>query len=170
MRTNDITKKAGVTWGAAQHLFGSKDALLMQVATTASEALVEMLETDIDVDLASAEKLSRIIDCTWKLYNSKAYFAMVEIVRGTKKDPKINDMIVTNQSRITAKLERLWIQIFRDTGVSEDDILQISNLVVLFLSGLAARKIYFIPSAETDRQVDFITEVSRRELQRVTPP
>lgn len=167
MRTTDITKHAGVTWGAVQHLFGGKDQLLMEVAGAASEALVDMLEKDIEFDAPAQEKLTSIIDETWAIYSSDAYFAMVEIVRGTRTTPKIHDKTVDTQVKFMAKIEELWVRVFSSSGAAEKQIRQLCRLVVLFLSGLAARQLYLLPGKETDKHVLMIKDVAIRELSLV---
>lgn len=170
MRTTDITKKAAMTWGAVQHLFGSRADLMMEVSLSASDALVGMLEENVAQDLPHEKRLEAIIDHTWKIYSSAPYFAMVEIIRGTRKDPKIHDRLVQAQKQISRKIERLWLRAFGDTKdsqhVSAARIKQVCNLVTLFLSGLAARKIYFLPSTETRAQISYIKQVAIAEMNR----
>lgn len=164
MRTNDITKRAGVTWGAVQHLFGGKDELLMEVSATASEALVDILEKGVNVDEPAKDRLTQIVDKTWEIYSSSMYFAMVEIVRGTRTIPKIHDKTVETQEKIIDRIERRWVSLFSDTGVPEERLRGICRLVVLFLSGLAARRIYILPEKETANHVAMIKDVAIREL------
>ncbi len=168
MRTGDITKSAGVTWGAAQHLFGGKTDLLNQVASVVSERLIDALETDIDSLLPAEGKLEKIIDQTWALYGSNTYFAMVEIIRGTRKDPAIHDRLAEAQMRITTKVEALWIKIFSPHDILEADVLRLCHIVTLYLAGLAARKIYFMPAAETADYVTYIKDLTSTELRRIS--
>ena len=164
MRTGDITKKAGVTWGAAQHLFGGKTELLTQVASNVSETLVETLETDVETDLPAQEKISMILDQTWALYSNRVYFAMVEIVRGTRKDPIIHDSMVAAQVKITEKIERLWIRIFKANDIEEEKVMRLCHLVTLYLAGLAARKIYAMPATETEKYISYIKDITISEI------
>lgn len=166
MRTGDITKKAGVTWGAAQHLFGGKAELLTQVASDVSDTLIDTLETDIDTDLPARDKLALIIDQTWELYSSRTYFAMVEIVRGTRKDPSIHDNMVDAQIKITKKIEKLWVRIFKADEIAEQTILRLCHIVTLYLAGLAARKIYAMPATETERYISYIKDMTAAEIAR----
>ena len=166
MRTGDITKKAKVTWGAAQHLFGSRAELMIQVSSSVSEALVDLLESDIETDLSAEDKLTRVIDHTWGLYSSKTYFAMTEIVRGTRKDPSIHDSIVSAQIKITRKIEKLWVRLFAKESISDQKVLRLCHIVTLYLSGLAARKMYSMPSTKTDQYIADIKNITVHELKK----
>lgn len=163
-RANDITKRSSVTWGAVQHLFGGKDELLTQVAASASESLIDMLQQDIDPEHPPIDRLTRIIDRTWEIYSSSAYVAMVEIVRGTRTNPKIHDRTAETQENIINRIEERWVSLFSDTGLAESRLRGICTLVVLFLSGLAARKIYLLPDKETANHIAMIKKVAIREL------
>jgi len=166
MRTADITQTAEVTWGAAQHLFGSKAELMIQVASQVSDSLIRYLETDIKLDLAAEKKLSLVIDHTWSLYSSANYFAMTEIVRGTRKDPKIHDGIVAAQIKITKKIEALWIKLFAIDPISDKEALRFCNIVTLYLSGLAARKMYSMPDTKTASHISEIKNFTLEEIKR----
>lgn len=168
MRTTDITKKAGVTWGAAQHIFGGKAELLSQVAANVSETLIDVLEADVSLDMSAEDKLATMIDQTWDIYSGAVYFAMVEILRGTRKDPNIHDHLVEAQTRITRKIESLWVKIFAQNKLSEAETLKLCNTVTLYLAGLAARKNYYLPATETAEYVDHIKELSTSELHRLS--
>jgi len=166
MRTGDITKKAAVTWGAAQHLFGGKAELLMQVASTVSESLIDALKTDVEMESNPSSKLEIIIDQTWEVYSSSVYFAMVEIIRGTRKDPSIHDKLVETQGKISDRIEALWIRIFQNDAIPEAEILRLCHIVTLYLSGLAARKIYFMPATETKQYIQYIKDLTAAEMKR----
>lgn len=170
MRTTDITRKAGVTWGAAQHLFGSLGDLMMEVSLSVSDALIDKLESDIDLTVPAEKRLEVIIDRTWQTYSSGSYFAMVEIIRGTRKDPKIHDRLVQAHAQISRKVNRLWLQVFKDLARNDKAavrrIEEVCNLVTLYLSGLAARKIYFSPSTGTRSHIAYIKRVAGAELAR----
>lgn len=168
MRTTDITKKAGVTWGAAQHIFGGKAELLSQVAANVSETLIDVLEADVSLDISAEAKLATMIDQTWNIYSGDVYFAMVEILRGTRKDPNIHDHLVEAQRRITKKIESLWVKIFSQNKLTETEVLKLCNTVTLYLAGLAARKNYFLPGTETTEYVEYIKELSAAELNRLS--
>jgi len=166
MRTVDITKKAQVTWGAAQHLFGSRAELMIQVASQVSDSLIRYLEKDIEVTLPANEKLVQVIDQTWALYSSEAYFAMTEIVRGTRKDPKIHGYIVDTQIKIAQKVEVLWVKLFENNSISEEQSLRLCHLVTLYLSGLAARKMYTMPGTNTEKLLEEIKSLTLEQINK----
>lgn len=151
LRARDVTAASGVTWGAAQHLFGDKNELLLQVATRVSDALVQQLDTRNEArggDLR--QRVATVVNLIWEVYSSQDYFAMVEIVRGTRADVRFHEKLVESLARLSVRIERLWLDIFEDAAASEAQSLACCNIVVLTLSGLAARKIYLRLGPQTD--------------------
>jgi len=151
LRARDVTAASGVTWGAAQHLFGDKNELLLQVATRVSDELVQQLDTRTEtagIDLR--ERVANVVKLIWDVYSSQDYFAMVEIVRGTRADARFHEKLVESLARLSTRIERLWLDIFDDAAASEAQSLACCNIVVLTLSGLAARKIYLRLGPQTD--------------------
>lgn len=169
LRSTDITKRAGVTWGAVQHLFGSKDELLIHVAGSASESLLDMLEKDVDFHRPPLDRLADIIDKTWEIYTSSAYIAMVEIIRGTRTNPRIHDKTVETQKSIINRIEERWVLLFSDTELPPERIREICTLIILFLSGLAARRIFIFPESETQGHLKTIKDMAVRELSLELP-
>ena len=165
-RTRLISRKAGVTWGAVQHLFGGKNDLLMHVALKVTDDLLRQLRATAVTSRAIQERLRLAVELTWSLYSSPAYFAMVEIVRGTRQDRAFHERLVEAQSRVHNEVEQLWVEMFKDSKVSEARILKTCNLVVLTLSGLASRKIYLRLRADPGDMLEFLHKVAAGALHR----
>jgi len=151
LRARDVTAASGVTWGAAQHLFGDKNDLLLQVATRVSDELLLRLDAAAQASGRSVrERVAGVIELIWELYSSPDYFAMVEIVRGTRGDTRFHEKLVKTLSRLSGRIEQLWLTLFADAAISAERSLYCCNIVVLTLSGLASRKIYLRLSPQTD--------------------
>lgn len=151
LRARDVTAASGMTWGAAQHLFGDKNELLLQVATRVSDALVQRLDARNAAGAGDVrERVAAVVNLIWDIYSSQDYYAMVEIVRGTRADLRFHEKLVESLARLSARVEQLWLAIFADAPASEAQSLACCNIVVLTLSGLAARKIYLRLGPQTD--------------------
>lgn len=148
--TADITSRAGVTWGAAQHLFGSKDELLRQVVEEVSKDLIAKLDATSRWPTALDARAHAVVDAMWAICGSPGFLAMMDVIRGTRVEPNIHPKIVADQARVQARIERLWLKIFADARASRRAILDTCNLVYLSLIALAARKNYLYPDTDTE--------------------
>lgn len=148
LRTNHVTSRAGVSWGAVQHIFGDKGGLLLAVAGEATDQLTKNLRASIKASDDLSTRLRTIIDLTWSIYRLPSYVAMVEIIRDSRRDPALNKKILRAQKSLTQDLRAVWQEVLADTGMPEERINRVRDMVTLTLSGLASRRIFL--KAETD--------------------
>lgn len=142
LRAATITKKAGVTWGAVQHLFGDKENLLLTVANRTYEELSLALNADISPTARLEKRVEQIVDLTWKAYQSEAYLAMVEILRGSRSQTAFNKELLKRQQSVNEDVRNTWLRIFSNADIDDRVIDDARDLVTLTLSGLAARRIF----------------------------
>ncbi len=148
--TADITGRAGVTWGAAQHLFGGKDELLRQVVEEVSNDLIAELDAVGRWPAALEARARAVVEAMWAICGSPGFLAMMDVIRGTRIEPDLHPKIVADQARVQARIEKLWLKIFADTQASRRAILDTCNLTYLSLIALAARKNYLYPDTDTE--------------------
>lgn len=164
LRTSDIVQQSDVTWGAAQHIFGDKDELMLQSAMRLSEELLARLNARVDLRQPAGERMSQIVRQTWALYSSPYNFALAEIARGTRFKEQFHERLVEAQHRVHREIERQWVKIFADTGASDEHILMLCNIATLFLSGLAARKSYIALVDDVEPMLDFFAAMLSEKL------
>lgn len=151
LTTKGITKRSGVTWGAAQHLFGDRDNLVFEVARAASEKHIEKLKA-FDGAGDKEARVRRLISHMWEAYHSPEMEAYYEISVGTRNDKAMAARLRPFFSELVSLYDQMWQQILSDFGQPLDRIAQIRQLVILTLSGLARREV-FLPEPETVRRV-----------------
>ncbi len=170
LRAKHVTAASGVTWGAAQHLFGDKNELLLEVATRVSDELVLRLDAGLTGGSASLrERVSAVVGLIWELYGSPDYYAMVEIVRGSRADARFHNKLVETLARLSARVEQRWLSIFSDVATDERRSLSLCNIVVLTLSGLAARKIFLRLTPNTDHMLEELIDCVTASLASAAP-
>jgi len=158
--TADITSRAGVTWGAAQHLFGSKDELLRQVVEEVSNDLIAELDAVGRWPAVLEARVRAVIKAMWAICGSPGFLAMMDVIRGTRVEPDLHPKIVADQARVQARIEKLWLKIFADSRASRRAILDTCNLVYLSLIALAARKNYLYPDTDVEGMLRALTASS----------
>ena len=68
---NEITRRAGVTWGAVQHHFGGKHALLVAVVEDSFNRFAGRLEGIPIEGVPLEERVSQFIDRAWAHFSSR---------------------------------------------------------------------------------------------------
>src|SRR5262245_8451460 len=132
-----ITRKAGVTWGAVQHHFGGKDALLLAVLEDSFRRFAERLD-DVAVDGTSlSERVSLFVDRAWEHFSSRHFRSTFEILLnylGREEHADAGDW----RTEMTRAWDRVWSQVFADAGIPRRKSLMLQHFTVSTLSGLAA--------------------------------
>lgn len=109
--TSEITRRAGLTSGALQHHFASKEELVLAVVEYQFEEVRTQLEAFAN-DGASEEAWKPFIELLGSIYAGRRYMAIWEIVMGTRADASLHTLVMQHRIQSQAILERLWSAIF----------------------------------------------------------
>jgi AcrR family transcriptional regulator len=91
--TNEIARRAGVTWGVIQHHFGTREALLLAVLQDGAQRFAETVEgADIVGDTAE-ERLGALLDILADHYGRPEYMAWLQVMINMDHDPRTSDEV-----------------------------------------------------------------------------
>ena len=76
----EITRRAGVTWGAVQHQFGDKDGILRAVLQESFDRFAERLADVPGPDAALEDRVAAFVDRAWEHFGSDDYRSTFEIL------------------------------------------------------------------------------------------
>ena len=79
-----ITRRAGVTWGAAQHHFGSKAGILDAILALAYARFIALMRAPELQRGARAARTLRFVRRLWSHYQGDYYRVSLEILRATR--------------------------------------------------------------------------------------
>ena len=111
---NEVTRRAGVTWGAVQHHFGGKDGMLVAVLEASFEHFASQLDDIPANGLDLEERASRFVDGAWAHFGSSQYRCTFEILlnaAGEDGGPSSSSW----QSEMFRSWDRIWRRIFHDS-------------------------------------------------------
>ncbi|WP_157219816.1 TetR/AcrR family transcriptional regulator [Flavisphingomonas formosensis] len=152
-----IADRAGMTWGAAQHHFGSKDDILRAVIETSHQKFVARF-ADIPVDgLAIEDRIALLVDRMWGHYQDDIYLAAVEIVMASRDLDRAaarRDLIDRPGIDHLAMMQR----IFPELAAEAEGLLDTLIFAHCLLTGLAIQKTVEGPMTRTDRYLAFCKE------------
>ena len=135
-----ISQRAGITWGAAQHHFGSKEEILAAVLELSHEEFTVLMS---DASLRSgtlAERVDAFVDRMWQHYQSDIYLAALEILlAGRGSDDPTPSLLAERQGRGHAKTLR---EIFHDSKLTEKQLLEALVFVHCFMTGLTIERMF----------------------------
>ena len=131
----EITRRAGVTWGAVQHHFGGKRQLMMAVAETLDARNRELLDR-----VASSPKPLEVVEQLEANPNPWLEGLRVnhELLIAARSDPELWDMYAPFQRAIYEWRDAWALKIFGDAPVPEQRrVLMIAALTCLPLELIA---------------------------------
>jgi AcrR family transcriptional regulator len=91
--TNEIARRAGVTWGVIQHYFGTREGLMLAVLQNGT-AHLERILADAHIDGRSAkERLTQLIDVLVTHYARREYLASLQVLLNLEHDPRTSEEV-----------------------------------------------------------------------------
>jgi AcrR family transcriptional regulator len=133
---NEITRRAGVTWGAVQHHFGGKDGILSAVLEESFDRFATRLAA-VPIDAPLADRVSGFVDVAWAHFGSPDYHSTFEILLNyTREDDADGEPIW--QSEMLGAWNRVWAKIFADIDLPRRKTVALQAFSISVVSGMAA--------------------------------
>lgn len=152
-----VASHAGVSRGAVQHHFGSRNDLLVAVIEDFGSSLSTLNE--IPADLTFAQRVDAAIDLTWDMVKTPHFLAVVQIWLTMQHNPAIRPTIAKEIKLIEQRLDAEWQMLFKEAAVPPERVASIRHLVLAMLRGLALRKLYFTGRSGYAKEVATLKEV-----------
>ena len=138
--SSQIARVAGVTWGAVQHHFGSKDDIMLAVLDLSHERFTEKMQRDELMQGSVAERVDLFVQLVWEHYQSDLYLAALEILLATR------DSTGSAGNRQTRRQTREHIKtmkrVFKDIDLTDAQRLDVLVFVHTFLTGLTIERVF----------------------------
>jgi AcrR family transcriptional regulator len=110
--SNEIARRAGVTWGTIQYQFGSREGLLLEVLNDRWRRLQERVETAQVVGETLEERLLSVMDVLASHYGCPEHIVQLQILLELSKDPETSSETRRAVARHGAELSRAWQPLF----------------------------------------------------------
>ena len=112
--SNEIARRAGVTWGAIQHLFGTREQLLLEVMNDRWHALQEQVATAQIEGETLEDRLAGVADVLSTHYGQPAALAQMQITLDLSHDPNTSketrEAVAVHGERLVEAWEPLFAQ------------------------------------------------------------
>lgn len=86
--TNEIARRAGVTWGVIQWYFGNREGLMLAVLEDGASHMVETVEGAHIEGPTVADRMSQLIDVFLAHYGRPDYLASLQVLLNMDHDPR----------------------------------------------------------------------------------
>jgi AcrR family transcriptional regulator len=159
-----IAERAGMTWGAAQHHFGSKEDILKAILDLSYERFVETMAAPGLEQGSLEQRVAGFVDRMWSHYQSDWYRVSLEILLATREETDHAALAwEVRQGRTHLKVVRV---IFRDSHLSGAKIQEVLTFIHCCLSGLSIEGIFETRVKHIDRHLQRIKQAMLGMLQQ----
>jgi AcrR family transcriptional regulator len=89
--SNEIARRAGVTWGAIQHLFGSREQMMLEVVDDIQARFFHRLATAKIEGESREARLGSVLDVLAEHYEDPAFLVQVQILLDLSLNPGMSE-------------------------------------------------------------------------------
>jgi AcrR family transcriptional regulator len=132
-----IARRAGVTWGAAQHHFGSKASIFEAILASAYARYIDAMGEPALRRGSRTERTRGFVARLWSHYQSDYYRVSLEILRSTRRHRPL--AWEQRQGRVHLRVVR---EIFCDSQLSDARLREALTFTHCCLTGLAIERIF----------------------------
>jgi TetR/AcrR family transcriptional regulator, regulator of cefoperazone and chloramphenicol sensitivity len=135
--TNEIARRAGVTWGVLQHHFGTREGLMLAVLQQGARHFHEMVETaEIDGDTVE-DRLDQLLRVLARHYGTTEYIAYLQILLNLEHDPKTSNEVRNTMSEVARQTNEHVRRLLRETLGSAAKVRDLETTLFLILRGFS---------------------------------
>jgi AcrR family transcriptional regulator len=135
--TNEIARRAGVTWGVIQHHFGTREGLMLAVLQDGARHMVETVaEAQIDGSTVQ-ERMEQLVDVFLEHYARPDYLASLQVLLNMDRDPRTSADVRQTMREVSERSNAHVRRLLREAlgpAVSTPDL---ATTIFLLIRGFA---------------------------------
>jgi AcrR family transcriptional regulator len=165
--TQLIAQRAGVTTGALHHHFPTKGELMFAVLDRASSQLQERLEGEAGDTLNEPSQVRALVDHLWQVYGHPEYWAVWEIIIGTRADPMLHDRVVKHRVETLQTVLHPWLTRLEVAPEMREEVVATFEFALIAIRGLGLERFLDKSAAYFDRNLSILAEYLDFRLQTI---
>ena len=118
--SNAIARRAGVTWGAIQHQFGTREALLLEALNEGWRRTQDDLREATVTGATLEDRLESVLELLARWYGAPQYLAHLQILLDLSSDPATSqaarDAVIAHGRELTRAWRPLFAQAMGEAG------------------------------------------------------
>ncbi|WP_342644079.1 TetR/AcrR family transcriptional regulator [Rhodoligotrophos ferricapiens] len=154
-----VARLAGVSRGALQYHFESREALFCAARLRLAEAMKEKLAPGTLSVMSLEDRVRAMVSNYWDVIGSNAYVAALEIRLYERFNQDLHDSMSREMRDISEVRDRSWIRIFSDSPLPTEDLVLLRRLMLDVLRGVALRKLEGDPPATLTSSVELLIDM-----------
>lgn len=150
-----MVETAGVTPGALQHHFPTKEDLIVSTADMMLEGSIERTRRYAAAHTGREPALPEFLRAMWKnLMNTDPYRALLEILLAARTDRRLHERITPTLHRWNRAFDEAFVEIFESVGRDSEDVETIMLMTRSLMRGLVLQEGYGDEPAAKERAIE----------------
>jgi len=149
-----IAKRAGLTWGAVQHHFGSKDDILEEIIRRSYEVYVLRLRKPALREGSPEQRIALYIAEAWEHYQGEIYLSAIEILMASRGVGRIGSDLAISSTR--SVLLEVTKEVFFDAVVADQAFVDVIYSVHCLLTGMLVESALEPETFAPERQLSLL--------------
>ncbi|MBS0578843.1 MAG: TetR/AcrR family transcriptional regulator [Proteobacteria bacterium] len=154
---SNIARRAGITWGAAQHQFGSKEEILEAILALAYRRYLEAMAAPGLGGGSRRRRARELVDRMWRHYQGDHYRVSLEILRATR-GARAHRARAWEQRQGRAHL-RVVRHLFPDSPLTDARLREALTFTHCCLAGLSMEPVFEVRVRHIDRHLNRIASM-----------
>jgi AcrR family transcriptional regulator len=143
--SNEIARRAGVTWGVIQHHFGTRAGILLAMVEDGFAELLDALDGVPPTD----DPLTAVVDAAWRYYCQPDYLLYADVIRmlahDTASAPRVQALLRESELHLDKRISALV-----GADATETALHTVRRVVFATMRGLAWSHAFAAKSEPTD--------------------
>lgn len=139
--SNEIARRADVTWGVIQYHFGTREALLLAVLERAAAELQKELSSTQISGTTLGERIGQLADLVWRYYARPEFLAYIQVMLNLSHDPtteaQTRGAMADNQIHVGHSLPKLLRDVIGDAVSDDQEASRLGTYIFGALRGMA---------------------------------
>lgn len=165
-----IAKRAGVTTGALHYHFPTKDDLTFAVLDHVSETIRGKLERSEHILADGRLSMAGLVHHLWEVYGAPDYWAIWEIIIGTRSDPAMHRRVVAHRIEAMRHVVHPWLARTGLLGEAEADILTLFEFTLIAIRGLRLERFLDKDATYFERNLQLLADLVGQRLETMMRP
>lgn len=137
----EISRRAGVSWGAAQHHFGDKTGILLAILDDGAKAFLDRIDR-VDATGSLRDRVDEFVDAAWEHFRSDTFRSSAEILSNLAAGPGEEGELPEGAAMVQLdRWQESWQRLFGDAPVRSSQVRVLQGYVIAVLSGLASLRL-----------------------------
>ncbi|WP_052120239.1 TetR/AcrR family transcriptional regulator [Inquilinus limosus] len=159
-----IARRAGVTTGALHHHFATKDELMLGVLDRMTERVLHRIRQQDHVTPDGRIDVPSLVAHLWEIYGDPEYWAIWEIIIGTRADPAFHEKVVAHRQETMQRVLPPWLERHVLSEARRPELAALFEFMLIAIRGLSLERFLDKDAAYFERNLALLAELVDRKL------